>query len=185
MPFFIRYNHITSLKNNFLLAQGESLPFWFGTTLRLELSAVRIGVSIKATVAIVLQNLSLFMQQPVTFMNPYANVISQKLFSIGRVKKKRPAFERLLLPLTKIGHSPSDSVCNFLKWIPLRSLKKRANKQKSLMCLPHSNDFQHALARAFVLADWKVLLLVWITYSRGFHSPMRTKYMNTSKSHHC
>ena len=28
-PIFFRYKHITSVKNHILLAQGESLPYWF------------------------------------------------------------------------------------------------------------------------------------------------------------
>ena len=71
---------------------------------------------------------------------------------------------------------------------PFEKPKKNVLKlqAKSLMCLPHSDDFLHALARDFVLAGRKVFpLFLWITYSGGFYSPMRTKYTNTSNSHYC
>ena len=29
LPSFFRYKHVTSLKTHLLLAQGESLPYWF------------------------------------------------------------------------------------------------------------------------------------------------------------
>ena len=53
------------------------------------------------------------------------------------------------------------------------------------MCLPLSDDLQHNLAHAFLSAGWNVFSLAWVTLSGGFHSPMRTKYMNTSTSHYC
>ena len=74
LPFFFRDKHITSLKSHRSLAPGESFPYWFGATFRamfvlihwlreFPLSAVanrfELGTSIKATVAIVLKNLSL------------------------------------------------------------------------------------------------------------------------------
>ena len=81
---------------------------------------------------------------------------------------------------------PSDSVSDFLKTFPSRNLKKAAKiTSKFPQCLPHSDDFQHALICAFLLAGGEVLPLVGMTYLGGFNSPKMTKYMKTSKSHCC
>ena len=34
LPFFFHYKYVTALKTHFSLAPGESLPYWFGATLR-------------------------------------------------------------------------------------------------------------------------------------------------------
>ena len=82
--FFLRDNRTTSLKNNLLLARGESLPHWSGATFSglfvliyclrgISLSAVpnrfEFEVSIKATVPIMLENLSLLFYLPSSYIS--------------------------------------------------------------------------------------------------------------------
>ena len=76
LPFFLQEKHITSRQNHISLAQGESMPYWLWVNFcglvcfdlpfrEFNLSAVtncfESGCQLKKLVAIVLQNLSLFL----------------------------------------------------------------------------------------------------------------------------
>ena len=56
------------------------------------------------------------------------------------------------------------------------------------MCVPHSNDFQHALARAFSIGGLKAFPFFPFSVNnlfRGIHSLKGTKNLNISRSHYC